>query len=426
MRWNRGLPIAWMRTTMSDLQILDVNLYGEPIGSLTLLQGDRSIFAFNDAYIENENRPTLSLSFKDEFGELITQTRPTQTSLSPFFSNLLPEGHLRDYLAKRAGVKAMREFHLLRALGADLPGAMTVASPDDPRWSADDVSTSKRTPAENGDQTAMRFSLAGVQIKFSAIAAASGGLTIPVDGLGGSWIVKLPSARFPGLPENEFAMMSIAQRMGMDVPPHRLVSPREIEGLPGDIDGLREPAFAIERFDRPADGSRLHIEDFAQVFGVRPGDKYERASYRSIAKVLWIETGAAGVDEFIRRLVFNTLIGNADMHLKNWSLIYRAPSTPMIAPAYDFVSTIAFLDDPNAALKYARQKRMKDLTIDELRLLAAKAGAPEALAVNAAKETVERFHEIWQSESGTLPLTAHIRKTIEAHYQDTALFKGVN
>lgn len=411
---------------MSDLRILDVNLYGEPIGSLTLLQGDRSIFAFNDAYIDNENRPTLSLSFKDEFGELLTKTRPTQTSLSPFFSNLLPEGHLRDYLAKRAGVKAMREFHLLWALGADLPGAMTVTLPDDPRGSVDDDSTSKRTPAENGDQTAMRFSLAGVQIKFSAIAEASGGLTIPVDGLGGSWIVKLPSARFSGVPENEFAMMSIAQRMGMDVPPHRLVDPRGIEGLPGDIDGLNAHAFAIERFDRPADGSRLHIEDFAQVFGVRPVDKYERASYRSIAKVLWIETGAAGVDEFIRRLVFNTLIGNADMHLKNWSLIYRDRSTPMIAPAYDFVSTIAFLDDPNAALKYARQKRMKDLTIDELRLLAAKAGAPEALVVKAAKETVERFHEIWRSESGTLPLTAHRRQAIEAHYQDTALFKGAD
>lgn len=408
---------------MSDVQTLNVNLYGAAIGSLTLLQGDRSIFAFNDAYIEDENRPTLSLSFKDEFGELITKTRPTQTSLGPFFSNLLPEGHMREYLAKRAGVKEMREFHLLWALGADLPGAMTVTSPDDARWSVDDMSTSTRASAEEKDKTAMRFSLAGVQIKFSAIAEASGGLTIPIDGLGGSWIVKLPSARFQGVPENEFSMMSIARRMGLDVPPHRLIDPNAIEGLPADIDSLKEPAFAIERFDRPADGSRVHIEDFAQVFGVRPGDKYERASYRSIAKVLWIETGAAGVDEFVRRLVFNTLIGNADMHLKNWSLIYRDRLTPMIAPAYDFVSTIAFLDDDNAALKYARQKKMKELTFDELRLLAAKAGAPEALVVKAAKETVERFHEIWRSEQKALPLTAHMRQVINAHYQDTALFK---
>ena len=126
---------------MSDVQVLQVNLYDEPIGSLTLLQGDRSIFAFNDAYIEDRDRPTLSLSFKDEFGDLITQTKPTQTSLSPFFSNLLPEGHMRDYLARRAGVKEMREFHLLWALGADLPGAVTLTSDGDAKWS--DVSSSQ-------------------------------------------------------------------------------------------------------------------------------------------------------------------------------------------------------------------------------------------------------------------------------------------
>jgi serine/threonine-protein kinase HipA len=410
--------------TMSDVQILDVNLYGKPIGSLTLLQGDRSIFAFNDAYIEDANRPTLSLSFKDEFGELITKTRPTQTSLGPFFSNLLPEGHMREYLAKRAGVKEMREFHLLWALGADLPGAMTVSSPDDARWKVDDVSAVKGLAAEAAQKAAMRFSLAGVQIKFSAIAEASGGLTIPVDGRGGSWILKLPSLRFPGVPENEFSMMSIAKRMGMDVPRHTLVDPKDVQGLPGDIDSLKEPAFAIERFDRPASGERTHIEDFAQVFGVRPRDKYDRVSYPMLAKVLWIETGGAGVDEFIRRLVFNTLIGNADMHLKNWSLIYRDRRTPTIAPAYDFVSTIAFLDDYNAALKYARQKTMKDFGFDELRLLAAKAGAPEALVVKAAKETVDHFHQIWRAENGTLPLTAHMRQVIDAHYQETSLFKG--
>ena len=54
-----------------------------------------------------------------------------------------------------------------------------------------------------------------------------------------------------------------------------------------------------------------------------PGEKDDRGSYRYLEKVLWLETGEAGVREFIRRLVFDTLIRNADMHLKNWSLIYR-------------------------------------------------------------------------------------------------------
>ena len=63
--------------------------------------------------------------------------------------------------------------------------------------------------------TALRFSLAGVQLKFSAVMEASGGLTVPADGMGGSWIVKLPSARFPAVPENEFGMIELAQSVGI-------------------------------------------------------------------------------------------------------------------------------------------------------------------------------------------------------------------
>jgi len=122
---------------MTNVQVLQVNLYDKPIGTLSLLDGDRSIFAFNESYLADRSRPTLSLSFKDSFGDLITETRPTQTSISPFFSNLLPEGHMRDYLAGRAGVKKMREFHLLMALGRDLPGAVTVGPLHDLTWAVD-------------------------------------------------------------------------------------------------------------------------------------------------------------------------------------------------------------------------------------------------------------------------------------------------
>ncbi|MEO1018521.1 MAG: HipA domain-containing protein [Pseudomonadota bacterium] len=410
---------------MNDVQVLQINLYEDPIGTLTLVQGDRSIFAFNESYLADEDRATLSLSFKDEFGDIITQMRPTQTRLSPFFSNLLPEGHMREYLAKRAGVKNMREFHLLWALGADLPGAMVVTSMNDARWDVDEVGVGHEDPGAVRAEKIMRFSLAGVQIKFSAIAEASGGLTIPVDGLGGSWIVKLPSSRFQGVPINEHAMMRLAACVGIEVPEHRLVDPGDIIGLPSEIEGLHETAFAIKRFDRTSEGGRIHVEDFAQVFGVYPREKYEKATYRSLAKVLWIETGAAGVAEFIRRLVFNTLIGNADMHLKNWSLIYLDRRKPSLSPAYDFVSTIAFLEDEYAALKYAQQRRMKAFGFDELRLLAAKAGAPETLVVETAKETIHRFHDVWLSEKDSLGLTDHMRRVIDVHYQGTALWAEV-
>lgn len=406
---------------VSKVHVLDVKLYGDPIGTLTLVPGDRSLFAFNEDYIANEQRPTLSLSFKDEFGTLITETKPTQTSLSPFFANLLPEGHMREYLAKQASVKQMREFHLLWALGQDLPGAMTVSSAQGADWTVDDMEAGASAAKDKPEPT-MRFSLAGVQMKFSAINEADGGLTIPVGGTGGSWIVKLPSSRYPGVPENEHAMMSLAKSVGIDVPRIKLINAAQIDGLPLEIERLEEPAFAIERFDRGDKGERIHIEDFAQIFSVRPNDKYKNATFRSLAHVLWMETGADGIEEFVRRLVFNTLIGNADMHLKNWSLIYRDRRTPSIAPAYDFVSTIAFLPDEMAALKFAKQKRMKDFGFDELKLLAAKAGAPETLVVKTAKSTVERFLDAWRAERMNLGLTKHMRDVIDAHYRATALF----
>ena len=122
---------------MPDVSVLNVLLYGEPIGTLTRVAGDRTLFAFNEAYIAAENRPVLGLSFKDQLGELITEFKPTQTKLMPFFSNLLPEGHMRTYLAERAGVNPEREFFLLWVLGRDLPGAITVAPADGEAWPPD-------------------------------------------------------------------------------------------------------------------------------------------------------------------------------------------------------------------------------------------------------------------------------------------------
>jgi len=378
---------------MADLSVLTVALYGEPIGTLTLLPGDQTLFTFNQGYIDNPDRPTLSLSLKDALGELITDIQPTRTRVPPFFSNLRPEGHMRDYLAKKAGVNSKREFFLLWVLGRDLSGAITVIPAEGEPWPPKTESTEA---VENlSTERVLRFSLAGIQLKFSAVQAAAGGLTIPVEGVGGSWIVKLPSMKFEGVPENEFAMMELARATGIDVPEVRLVPLREIAGMPDDVARLEGNALAVKRFDRTEDGGAVHIEDFAQVFGLYPEKKYERASYRNIAEVLWAETGEEGIAEFVRRLVFNVLIGNADMHLKNWSLIYPDRKTAALSPGYDFVSTIAYLPDDKMALTLGRSKKMADLSLDQLAYLAAKARLPEKLVLDTAKETVERFLAAW-------------------------------
>jgi len=404
---------------MADVSVLEVLLNGKEIGTLTQVGGDRNLFAFNEQYINNPNRPTLSLSFKDSLGELITDIRPTQTKVPPFFANLLPEGPMREYLAERAGVSASRDFFLLWVLGRDLPGGVVVRPSDGDAWPPED----NHVPDDDSErEPALRFSLAGVQLKFSAVMEATGGLTVPVEGIGGSWIIKLPSTKWAGVPENEFAMMTLARYAGMDIPEVRLIPLDEIAGLPKDIVKLQGKALAVKRFDRTDDGGSIHIEDFAQVFGVYPDRKYSHASYKNIAEVIWAEVGEEGVKEFVRRVVFNTLIGNTDMHLKNWSLIYPDGRHAALAPGYDFVSTILYLEDEKMALNYIRSKKMSDLTLDELAYFAAKARLPENLVIDTALETVDRFHEVWDQEKLNLPITKAIIEKIENNVKTVPLY----
>ena len=406
---------------MPDVSVLDVRLHGDAIATLTHLQGDRTIFAFNERYVEDTTRPTLSLSFKDNLGGLITHSRPTQRVVPPFFSNLLPEGHLRRYLADRAGVNPQREFFLLWMLGQDLPGALSIHPVEGdalPPGAAENL-------PDNARPNAYRFSLAGVQLKFSALQNDNkrGGLTIPAEGIGGSWIVKLPSQQFAGVPENEFSMMTLAKEIGMDVPAIDLIDIDAIAGMPEGIGELKGQALTVSRFDRTAEGP-VHTEDFAQVFGVLPDDKYKRASYANVGRVIGTETGDAGTAEFIRRLVFSALIGNGDMHLKNWSLIYPDKRAAALSPAYDLVSTIPYIDgEDTAALNYSRTKKMAEFSADELRHLAAKALLPEKLVIDTATETVRRFRQVWEAEKTNLPLAEKVRAAIDAHAPSIPLYR---
>lgn len=401
----------------NHVSTLNVLLYGEPIATITNVGNDRTLFAFMDSYINDESRPVLGLGFKDSLGGLLTSFKPTQTKLTPFFSNLLPEETMRNYLAERAGVNPAREFFLLWMLGQDLAGAITVepadgeALPPNAHQGIDD---------ETKIEAPMRFSLAGVQLKFSAVQQANGGLTIPATGKGGSWIVKLPSSRFDAVPENEYSMMELARMLGMDVPETQLLPINQIANIPAGIGKYGDSAFVIKRFDR-VDGQAIHIEDFAQVFGVYPQDKYKKASMRNIAQVIGIEGKDEDIAEFTRRLVFNTLIGNADMHLKNWSVIYKDKRTASIAPAYDFVSTIPYIPDDSASLKVSRSKKFSDFTLDEISHLAAKAMLPEKLVLDTAKQTVAGFHEVWAKEKAHLPLTKSVIEAIEMHLRSIPL-----
>ena len=401
-----------------QLDALAVRLHGQRIGVINRLAGDRYLFSFDQAYVDDANRPTLSLSFKGTSGGLITGVRPYNVRLPPFFSNLLPEGHLREYLAARAGVKVDRDFFLLATLGADLPGAVSVtpadAAADDHH---DDHADEDR---DRHGQRPLRFSLAGVQLKFSAVMEASGGLTIPADGIGGSWIVKLPAARFDAVPENEFAIMELARKIGIPVPRVKLVPISDIEGLPRDIGKMEGMALAVQRFDRAPEGGRIHMEDFAQVFGIYADDKYDRLSYANIAQVLSVEAGDDAVMDFTRRLAFSVLIGNADMHLKNWSLLYLDRRKPSLAPAYDYVSTIAYLPHDRLALGFGGSKDLSAISQDQIRRFADTARLAVSPLWRLVQETSEKTVTAWKSLEEKALIPAQIRKAIDEHMAKVA------
>ena len=228
--------------------------------------------------------------------------------------------------------------------------------------------------------------------------------------MGGSWIVKLPAREFAGVPENEFSMMTLARHVGIQVPAIQLIEVKTIGNLPTGIGTLSGQALAIERFDRSPDGKMVHIEDFAQIFGIYPEDKYRRGNARNIAQVIATESDERDIAEFVRRLTFNTLIGNADMHLKNWSMIYPDRRHAVLAPAYDLVSTIPYIPDREAALKFSRTKSFDAFSEDELSHLAAKALLPEKLVLETARETVVLFYQHWKAEKNHLPLSTHVIK----------------
>ena len=397
---------------------LAVHLHGRRIGVLNRLAGDRHLFAFDEAYVEDADRPTLSLSFKSASGGLVTDVRPTNMRLPPFFSNLLPEGALHDYLAAKAGVKPGREFVLLSMLGSDLPGALTVEPLDEGR--VPDTVPEEGGPSKEPQPRLLKFSLAGVQLKFSALADGAGHLTVPADGIGGSWIVKLPSTRFPAIAENEYAMMELARRVGIDVPEVRLVAVSDIAGLPDDAEKVEGQALAVRRFDRLPDGGRVHMEDFAQVFGVHPDSKYEGRSYANIAAVLSAETGDAGVREYMRRLVFTVVTGNGDMHLKNWSLIYPDTRTPVLSPAYDLVATTPYIPNDELALTLGGRRGLDGIGRDQIRRFAERANLAVSPLWEIVEETSARIVEAWRDYGPKDLLPANVREAIDRQIERSA------
>ena len=386
---------------------LSVRLHGVEVGVVARSDDGRIVFDLNDEYVQNPNRFTLSQSFLLDDG-IKRRERASAGLVPPFLSNLLPEGALRTYLAEAAGVSEKREFELLEFLGADLPGAVTVHRESE----AEIPLRSNQFNVE--DTKPLRFSLAGVQLKFSAIEKQERGLTIPARGIGGDWIVKLPSTRYKRLCENEYSVMSMAQRVGITIPEIRLVPVADIEGLPPEVKDLGEPdALVVRRFDRSA-GRRIHMEDFAQVTGTYPDGKYDSTfDSTKLTRVVASICSEEDVIDLSRRLMFNTIVCNGDMHLKNWSLIYPDNRTPKLAPAYDFLCTSIYIPNESLVFKLGSTRKWQELTLDDFARVADGAGVNRQTFVDAAADTVTRFRNSWEDGVYSLPIDDRLKRAIE-------------
>jgi serine/threonine-protein kinase HipA len=136
--------------------VLEIWLNQIRVGTVTNLPYDQNLFVFDDDYIRANDRPVLSLSFYDENRNLIIEPEQVQTKVPPFFSNLLPEGRLREYLAGAAGIKHAREFFVLWLLGTDLPGAVLAQDSEGAPLPPEDPGA--REKAKRRQERVLRFS----------------------------------------------------------------------------------------------------------------------------------------------------------------------------------------------------------------------------------------------------------------------------
>jgi serine/threonine-protein kinase HipA len=393
---------------------LQVLLNDTPVGELRR-SSEGSTFRLADDYLEMPDRPVLGQVFEDAPNEDYW----VRQGVAPWFSNLLPEGPLRDIVSARAGVHPTRAFFLLQMLGEDLPGAVVIRSQRALNTSPE-AEPGSEEPYD--DDAPLKFSLAGVQLKFSALRRDRG-LTIPAEGMGGDWIVKLPDQRYEGVPENEYATMRWASESGIAIPDVDLIDVAKIEGLPHEVEALGGQAFLIRRFDRGPE-ARTHIEDFAQVLNKPPSQKYGSANSETIARVLAAATPPEDVDQFVRRLVFQVLAGNGDAHLKNWSLTYPDDRRPRLSPAYDLLCTVAYIPDDKLGLKLGDRQEFEEVGELVFRRFAERARLEPDRVQDIVRSQVAHTLDAWERIRTSAWVPSSLRELIDKRLGELVLARA--
>lgn len=401
---------------------LEVFLYDQPVGILAENPEGGVEFRFLEEYRDLVPRPVLGQKFEDDLTQVYRSRRGY--GLPDFFANLIPEGPLREVIVETADLAPDDDLALLDFVGRDLPGAVTVQPLADESLEH----TSQESPPSSDERgeppnIGLRFSLAGVQLKFSMLLAADK-LTLPAKGRGGEWIVKLDAPAFPHLPANEVSMLEWARAAGFEVPECRLFDISQVEGLPQRVLPPDTQVLAIRRYDRSAEGP-VHQEDLAQVVGLPPARKYDQITYDVMARLIRRFIDQDAVDELVRRLVLTVAIGNNDAHLKNWSLVYPDRIRPRWSPLYDQVATVAWpTPDRALALKLAGIKSFGQIDRPLFERFAQRAQLDPRRVDELVTGTVERLRATWRDLAPALPLPDAHREALRDHWRRVPLLRA--
>ncbi|MES9943113.1 MAG: type II toxin-antitoxin system HipA family toxin [Candidatus Thiodiazotropha sp. 6PLUC2] len=408
--------------TNNEVNVLQLSIHGVLIGYLAGFKNGRNVLSIADTFKNNPDRPTFSLTTHPKFpnaAKLMAEPWTRNQRLHPVLSNLMPEGSLLELIAQSLKVHVDNEFHLLSFLGEDLPGAIE-ATPMDPKDVPVSVlNTHGKAKAVKFDKVTQenRFSLAGVQMKFS-MKEKDGRYNLSKGDVLGDWIIKTPSTKHKFVPLNEYTAMSLAGMVGVDIPEIKLVELDKLDNLPQINLPDEKQAFAIKRFDRE-DDQRIHMEDFAQILVKYPHEKYTSANYENIGKVIYHFSGdgLADAQQFARRLLVNILLANGDAHLKNWSFLYADKITPRLSPAYDIVTTNVYIENETQyALNLSKTKEWYVVSMAHFQMWADKSGIPWRVIKPHLDDTLNKARELWPETLKALPMEDAHKDGLKAHW----------
>lgn len=379
---------------------LDVQLFGHPIGRLTLRGPLRSpedwSFTYDAAWLAAPGAIGLSLSMP------LQPSPHLGARVRNWFCNLLPEGAVREAITTRLRLPGRDDFNLLAAIGGECAGAVSLLPPGPaPSLSGEDTDLAALLAGDGGAAAGdawsllgvpARLSLAGAQDKIAVVRHSDGRLRTPDAGEPSTHIIKPESLRFVGLRDLEALGLALARAIGL---PAAAATPLMLAG---------RPALLVERYDRTRgeDGKaqRLHQEDFCQALGYPAELKYEASGGPTLAACADLvrrhALGATSLQALLDWVVFNALIGNADAHGKNLALLCDKDGRRRIAPFYDLVPTLAWsarLVDRAPALRIGHAPRMDTLGAEDWRAFASACGYGQRFVLRRVATLAESLLE---------------------------------